>query len=107
MPSAATIVVKKIDGRWTIGRENWPFQEFPSKEEAIERGRILVKRLDYAKLVVEDDAGSGSSRKLSDEGGELESPDREISRPAILLLSTTKVEYEIAASGRREVSGSF
>ena len=54
MPSTR-IVVKPHDGRWTIGREGWPFQAFESKELAIERARLLAKHLREAEIVVQDE----------------------------------------------------
>jgi hypothetical protein len=49
------IEVKLLDGRWTIGREGWPFQTFASKDLALRRARLLVKRIEGAEVVVEDE----------------------------------------------------
>jgi hypothetical protein len=57
------IIVAREERGWTVGREDQPFERFPSKERALDRARMLLERLDDdVELVVDEGPARGSRR---------------------------------------------
>ena len=46
------LVIRYAQGRWILGRPNYAFLAFRTKQAAVRFGRVLTERLENAALVV-------------------------------------------------------